>query len=131
MAPLDPILILLGVRGRCRGLGLKALQQEGGVHHKGDADSEQRVDEDVQLGLAEAVLPQPVEDRGLGLEIASVNAGEPFAEVDQCWQLGHAPLAGVPGIGHLHERNVQILSLAVDILQHGQRPLTFRIVSFV
>lgn len=127
----DDSLILLGMRHRCRRLRLEALQQEGGVHDKGHADREQRVNEDVELGLAEAVLAQPVEDGGLGLEIAAVNAGEPFAEVDQCRQLRHAPFACVPRIGHLHERYVQILRFAVDILQHDQRPLTFQIVPFV
>lgn len=91
-------LVLLRVRRRSRRLGLEALQEEGGVHHKGHSDGEQRVNEDVQFGLAEAILSQPVEDGGLRLKIATVNAGEALAEVDECRQLGHAPFAGVPGI---------------------------------
>lgn len=124
-------LVLLGVRHRCRGLWLEALQQEGGVHNKGHADRQQRVNEDIQFGLAEAILSQPVQDGGLGFQVAAVNAGEPFAEVDECRQLRHAPFACVPRIGHLHEGYVQILRLAVYILQHRQRPLTFQVVSFV
>lgn len=124
-------LVLLGMRDRCRGLWFKALQQEGGIHDKGHADRQQRVNEDVQFGLAEAILSQPVQDGGLGFQVAAVNAGEPFAEVDECRQLRHAPFACVPRIGHLHESYVQILRLAVYILQHRQRPLTFQVVSFV
>lgn len=47
--------------GHGRG-GLEALEQEGGVEHEADGDRDQRVHEQIQLGLSEAILPQPIEN---------------------------------------------------------------------
>lgn len=53
--------------GRC---GLEALKEEGCVEYEADRDCDQRIHEEIQLGLSEAILPQPIENLLFGQNVA-------------------------------------------------------------
>lgn len=56
-----PSLFLFFLGSGWWGCGLEALEKEGCVKHKANGYRDQSVHEEVQLGLPEAVLPQPIE----------------------------------------------------------------------
>jgi hypothetical protein len=113
----QPGLGLLRMRNHGLRLRLEALQQESGVYDEGDADGEQCVHEEVQLGLSEAVLPQPFQNISFGMDVAPIYAREAPPKVDNRREIGHAPFPRVPRIRHLDESYVKIVGLAIDVLQ--------------
>lgn len=110
-------LLLLLMRNQLRGLGLEALQQECSVHNECNTDRHQGVHENVQLRLPEAVLAQPLEHVRLRVQVAPVDVGESPPEVDDGGQMRHPPLPRVAGVRHFHEGYVEVVGLAVDVLQ--------------
>lgn len=105
------------MRNQLRGLRFEALQQECSVHHERDAYGHQGVHEDVELRLSEPVLPEPLEDVRFGMQVPPVDVGEASSEVDDRGQMRHTPFPGVSGISHLHEGYVEVVGLAVDVLE--------------
>ena len=86
--------------------GFETHHQEDGVKDESRSDSSQCVHEQVQLGLLEAVLGEPVEHFFLGHQIAAIDGREAPAEVDHGRELGDAVLAGVPRVANLDESDV-------------------------
>lgn len=121
-------LVLFGMLNRWRRCRLEALQQERRVDDEPEGGRDASVHQDVQLGLAEAVLPEPLQHVLLVVHVPPVDAGEPLAEVHDGRQLGDAPLPGVPRVSHLDERDVQVVGFAVDQLEPLQHGVAFRVI---
>lgn len=110
---------------RCR---LEALQQERRIDDEPESSCDTTVHQDVQLGLAEAILPEPLQHVLLVVHVPPVDAGEPLAEVHDGRQLGDAPLPGVPRVSHLDERDVQVVGFAVNQFEPLQHGVAFRVI---
>ncbi|KZC09823.1 hypothetical protein WN55_00469, partial [Dufourea novaeangliae] len=109
---------LLRMRRRRRGLRSEARQEEAGVHGEQHGDGDQHVHVYVQLRLTVPVLAQPLQHVVLArATLTSINTGESLAEIDNGRKLSDAPFSGVSRVGHLDERDVQVVRLAVDVLQ--------------
>lgn len=109
----------------------EAEEQEDGVGDEGGCDAAQRVHEQVELGLLEAVLLEPLEHLFLGHQVAAIDGREPAPEVDHRRELGHAVLAGVARVFDLDERDVQVVRLGVDVLQLFEHLLALGTVALV
>ena len=100
--------------------GFETDHEEDGVEDKGGRDAAQGVHEQIELGLFEAVLGEPVEDLLLDHEITAVDGRETASEVDDGREFVDAVLACVARVADLDERDVQIVRLRVDVLQLAQ-----------
>lgn len=114
----------------CR-CSLEALEKESSVDEEGDDDGEKSVHEQVEFWLPESILSQPLQDIGFGMQVSPVNAGEATPEVDDSGKVGHSPFPGVPGVGHLHKGDVEVVGLAVDILQFFHDDLALLRIDFI
>lgn len=80
--------------------------------------------------MAEAILPQPLQYVLLVVHVAAVDAREPLAEVHDGRQLGDSPFAGVPGVSHFDEGDVQVVGFAVNQLELLENGFTLGVVFF-
>ena len=105
--------------------------QEDGVEDEAGRDSSQSVHEHVQFGLFESVLLKPIEHLFFSEQVSSVDGRESASEVDESRKFRDSVFAGEADVLDLDKRNVQVVSLVIDVLQFLQYFSAFRAVIFI